>query len=207
MKETRQQALRSAALLAAFAVAGSALLALANSATHERIAQNERAETIRQLQQILPPGSHDNALLDKPRELSLPISFSRPGPDTIYIARRNGHPVAAILPVTAPNGYNGAIDLLLGISRDGEIIAARVTRHRETPGLGDGIDIERSDWITQFAGRSLQDPERWAVTKDGGHFDSLTGATITPRAIVKALHAALAYAATHQQEIFADGDV
>lgn len=205
MNDTQRQAFKSAALLAAFAVTGSALLALANEATRDRIAENERLETVRQLQQILPAGSYDNALLEDTLEMTLPADISRPGPDTIHLARRGDTVVAAILPVTAPNGYSGAIDLLLGVRRDGTIAAARVTRHRETPGLGDGIDLERSDWIRQFADRSLNNPLRWAVDKDDGPFDSLTGATITPRAVVQAIHGALQFVAAHRKEIFGDG--
>ncbi len=205
MHEIRREALRSAGLLAAFAVVGSALLAGAHWATRDRIAENERLSMIRQLQEILPAGSYDNRLLDDTRMLELPARISPAGIDTLYIARRQGHAVAAILPVTAPNGYNGAIDLLVGIRRDGRIAAVRVVRHRETPGLGDGIDASRGDWIHQFDGRSLGAPERWAVRKDGGPFDQLTGATITPRAVVKAVHATLQYFAEHHKDIFADG--
>lgn len=207
MNALQRQALTSAGILAAFAVVAGALLAGANRLTAERIAANERQTVVRQLQEILPPESYDNALLEDTRELTLPDSFSRPGPDTLHIARRAGEPVAAILPVTAPNGYNGAIDLLVGINRDNRIIAVRVTRHRETPGLGDGIEAKRSDWIHQFAGASLERPARWAVKKDGGDFTSLTGATITPRAVIQAVRGALEYFATHQDEIFVDGDL
>ena len=207
MNDAQKQALRSAGVLAAFAVVGSALLASANWLTRDRIAANERQAMILQLQEILPPDSYDNALLQDTRSLVLPASISPPGADTIYIARRNGHAVAAILPVTAPNGYSGAIDMLVGIQRDGRIAAVRITKHRETPGLGDGIDRSRSDWVTQFDNRSLNNPENWAVRKDGGSFDQLTGATITPRAVVKAVHGALSYFQTHQQDIFGDGEL
>ncbi len=205
-QDTQREALRSAGLLAAFAVVGSALLATANWATKDRIAENERQTMIRQLQEILPPDSYDNALLNDTRQLELPSSISPQGPDTLYIARREGHAVAAILPITAPNGYNGAIDMLVGIRRDGRIAAVRVIKHRETPGLGDGIDISRGDWISQFDNTTLKRPLRWAVKKDGGPFDQLTGATITPRAVVKAVHGALQYFSQNQQEIFADGE-
>lgn len=205
MKGT-SQALLSAGVLALFAVVGSAVLATAHWATRDRIAANERAVVIRQLQEILPAGSYDNKLLEDTLERDLPRSFSPPGMDTIHIARRGGGAFAAILPVTAPNGYNGAIDMLVGIHRDGRIAAVRVVKHRETPGLGDGIDASRGDWIQQFDNKSLLNPERWAVRKDGGSFDQLTGATITPRAVVRAVHGALAWFDEHQQEIFADDE-
>lgn len=203
MNDTQRQALISAGVLAAFAVVGSALLASANWATRDRIAENERLAMLSQLQEILPADSYDNALLQDTRQLTLPSTISAKGEDTLYIARRQGSPVAVIVPVTAPNGYNGAIDLLVGIQRDGRVAAVRVSKHRETPGLGDGIDKSRSDWIDQFAGRSLNNPQKWAVRKDGGNFDQLTGATITPRAIVKAVHGALNWYNDHQDAIFA----
>ncbi len=207
MTEAQKQALRSAGVLAAFAVVGSGLLASANWLTRDRIAENERLSMIAQLQEILPADSYDNALLQDTQTLTLPASISPPGDDTLYIARRGGAPVAVIMPVTAPNGYSGAIDMLVGIRRDGTVAAVRITKHRETPGLGDGIDRSRSDWVTQFDNTSLNNPENWAVRKDGGYFDQLTGATITPRAVVKAVHGALAYFKDHQQDIFGDGEL
>src|SRR5690606_27069458 len=108
------------------------------------------------------------------------------------------------LTVTAPNGYGGAIRLLVGIREDGTVAGVRVIDHRETPGLGDGIEIEKSDWMTDFEGRSLGDPpvQRWRVKKDGGEFDQFTGATITPRAVVTAVRNALIYFRTHRQALF-----
>lgn len=203
--EQGKQAVFSAAVLGGFAIIGAGLLATAYWATKDRIAENERQAMVRQLQEILPANSYDNALLDDTVMIELPASISEPGPDTIHLARRTGQIWAAIVPVTAPNGYNGAIDLLVGIKRDGSVAAVRVSQHRETPGLGDGIDKSRGDWIDQFDGKSLNNPERWAVRKDGGSFDQLTGATITPRAIVKAVHLALEFVAEHHEDIFTDG--
>ena len=205
--EIRRAALRAGLILATFAIVGSAILASANWATRERIADNERLVMVRQLQEILPAGSYDNALLEDTLALNLPKSITPSNPVTAYLARRNDYPVAVILPVTAPNGYSGAIELLVGVQRDGRIAAVRVVKHRETPGLGDGIDTSRGDWIHQFEGTSLNKPEVWAVRKDGGNFDQLTGATITPRAIVRAVHGALEYVHAHHKEIFGDGDV
>lgn len=205
MKEIQRQALISAAVLAGFAVVGSALLASANWGTKDRIAENERMAMLSQLQEILPPHSYDNALLQDTLQMNLPSNISPPGEDTLYLARRDGKPVAVIVPVTAPNGYNGAIEMLVGIQRDGQVAAVRITKHRETPGLGDGIDKSRSDWIDQFDGHSLHNPEHWAVRKDGGTFDQLTGATITPRAIVKAVHGALDWFDTAREQLFEDG--
>ena len=201
-QDIQRQALISAGVLAAFAVVGSALLASAHWLTKDRIAENERLAVLRQLQEILPPDSYDNALLQDTRITTLPAQLSPQGEDTLYIARRQGTPVAVIIPATAPNGYNGAIDLLVGVRSDGRLAAVRVSKHRETPGLGDGIDKSRGDWIDQFQGRSLGNPEKWAVRKDGGPFDQLTGATITPRAIVKTVQDTLQWFEGHRDWVF-----
>lgn len=107
----------------------------------------------------------------------------------VYRARLNGSDSAVIISSQAPNGYNGRISILVGIFFDGTIAGVRVTSHRETPGLGDDVELAKSDWILSFNGKSLKIPleEKWEVKKDGGNFDQFTGATITPRAIVAAV--------------------
>ena len=125
---------------------------------------------------------------------------------TVYRARREGKPVALVMAPVAPDGYSGTIKLLVGIGYDGTLTGVRVSAHHETPGLGDAIDEERSDWIFGFDGKSLDNPplERWRVKRDGGAFDQLTGATITPRAIVKAVKKTLLYYREHRAALFAD---
>ncbi|MBK1734982.1 hypothetical protein CKO15_06730 [Halorhodospira abdelmalekii] len=100
-------------------------------------------------------------------------------------------------------GYAGDIGVIVGIDRDGRVIAARVTEHRETPGLGDDIEARRSDWIEMFRGRSLGDPpsQRWTVKRDGGEFDQLTGATISARAVIEAVHEGLALFEEHREAL------
>jgi electron transport complex protein RnfG len=122
----------------------------------------------------------------------------------IYLARREGVPTAALIPVVAPDGYSGTIELLVGVERSGRIAGVRVLKHRETPGLGDAIDHRKSDWIEGFRGRSIGDPplERWTVSKDGGAFDAFTGATITPRAVIRATARALQFVDRHHEDIF-----
>src|SRR5690606_4959952 len=109
-------------------------------------------------------------------------------PVTVYRAFRGGEPVAALFNSVAPDGYSGEIRLLVGVRVDGSLSGVRVLSHKETPGLGDPIEVRHSDWITRFSGLSLENPpfERWKVRRDGGDFDQFTGATITPRAVVKA---------------------
>lgn len=190
--------------LLAFSAVAVALLAAVYQVAQPRIEAAEAAQQLRVLQQILPADSFDNALLDDTIEVELPLTLSRPGADTVWRARRGGRPVAVILPVTTRDGYSGDIDLLVGIHRDGRVAAVRVVAHRETPGLGDAIEIARSTWIEQFNGRALGDPPdtQWRVRKDGGAFDQLTGATITPRAVVAAVREALAYHAQAHERLY-----
>jgi electron transport complex protein RnfG len=123
----------------------------------------------------------------------------------IYIARQQGVAVAVIIPVTAPDGYSGEIDLIVGVNADGSIAGVRALRHKETPGLGDKVDLNKSDWILGFNGRSLGNPELsgWAVKKDKGIYDQFTGATITPRAVVAATLRAIQYARANGDSLFA----
>ncbi|MGE4405805.1 electron transport complex subunit RsxG, partial [Pseudomonas sp.] len=120
-----------------------------------------------------------------------------------YIAIKDGRPSAVILQAIAPDGYSGAIHLLVGIWADGRVAGVRVLGHRETPGLGDRIELTKSPWIRSFDGKSLENPQAdgWAVKKDRGTFDQFAGATITPRAVVGAVHRALQYFDVHKAEL------
>lgn len=204
----RRPALRemavAAALLTGFAVAGTALVAFVHERTAERIAANEAAATRALLRALLPDDGYDNDPVRDTLKVTAPAALGSAEPLTVYRARRDGRPVAAVLTVVAPDGYNGPIRLLVGIRRDGTVIGVRVLRHQETPGLGDAIEADKSDWVRQFRGRRLGDPpERdWRVARDGGAFDQLTGATITPRAVVRAVRRALVYFRTHRQSLF-----
>jgi electron transport complex protein RnfG len=204
MTDRRDGIWRSALLLAVVAVLGTALLSGVHELTAERIAAQERRAVLEQLAQVLPAERYDNELLSD-RIVVRDEGFFPGGQAVIvYRARRDGEPVALILRHRAVNGYNGDIDLLTGVAADGRITGVRVTRHNETPGLGDGIEVEKSDWIHGFDGRSLQDPpaDGWRVRRDGGVFDQFTGATITPRAVVGAVHAALQYVAQNRATLF-----
>ncbi|HIE5254938.1 TPA: electron transport complex subunit RsxG, partial [Serratia marcescens] len=119
-------------------------------------------------------------------------------PHRLYLARKNGQPTAAALETTAPDGYSGAIKLLVGADFNGTVLGTRVIEHHETPGLGDKIELRISDWISFFSGKKIEGPDdkRWAVKKDGGMFDQFTGATITPRAVVNAVRRTALYMET-----------
>jgi electron transport complex protein RnfG len=197
-------ALRSAAALGLVAIAGTALLAGVHHLTADRIAAQERRAVLEQLQEIIPADRYDNALQDDWISFTDEAHFPRGQEVTAYRARRGGQPVAVILRFAAVNGYNGPIHLLAGIEADGSLAGVRVTAHRETPGLGDAIEVARNDWIRSFDGRSLRSPgpRGWRVRRDGGEFDQFTGATITPRAIVEAVRLALDYYAANRRTLF-----
>lgn len=196
---------RAAGVLAGFAVLGAVLVAVTWESTEERIARNEQEFLLRSLADVLPAGEYDNAVHEDFITVRDPELLGTDAPVTVYRARHGDRPVAAVLTPTAPAGYSGAIRLLVGVRADGRLSGVRVVSHRETPGLGDKIEAERSDWILEFAGMSLGDPprERWAVQRDGGRFDQFTGATITPRAVVSAVRDALIYFGQHREALFA----
>lgn len=195
---------RSALALGLVVIIGTALLATVSSLTRERIFAQEQRVVLEQLQQIISEDQYDNALQSDIYLLKDENAFPNGQTVTVYRARKQGQPVAVILRFAAMDGYNGRINLLAGINNSGQLTGVRVTSHMETPGLGDGIEVERSDWILAFKGLSLQQPaiEQWAVRRDGGKFDQMTGATITPRAVVNAVKRALQYFAAHQKEMF-----
>lgn len=205
LEKTGRRMAIAAGLLAAFAATGVGLVAFTELSTRERIAANERAYLMRTLNEIVPAEAHDNDMFSDTIEVSDVELLGTPEAITVFRAFSGGRPVAVILTPIAPDGYSGAIKLLVGIAMDGRLTGVRVTSHRETPGLGDGIEAARSDWILGFDGRSLDDPPigRWAVRRDGGDFDQFTGATITPRAVVKAVSNALLYFEKNGQALFA----
>jgi len=201
----RQIAITTVILLL-FALVGAALVAFTHDSTRERIAANERATLLRKLHQLLPPERFDNALLEDHIELRDGILSGGSGESLpVYRARLQGEPVALVIASIAPDGYSGNIRLLVGINADGTLSGVRVVSHRETPGLGDAIDEQRSDWIHKFTGLSLSIPpeERWAVKRDHGDFDQLSGATITSRAVIKAVKRTLLYYRDHRAALFA----
>lgn len=203
-----QNVSKMAALLTAFSVVGTGIVAIAFNSTKVQIKANE-AQTLReQLSALVPANQYDNQLATDIVVVTDPAQLGTSKPVKIYRARLQGEPTAAIFETIAPDGYSGSINLLIAIDSEGIIAGVRVVKHRETPGLGDYIEHTRSNWIFGFDGRSLSNPvsARWKVRKDGGDFDHITGATITPRAIVKAVHRTLQYFANHRDHVFSSGE-
>jgi Na+-translocating ferredoxin:NAD+ oxidoreductase subunit G len=202
VKATLAQMLRAGGVLGAFGLVAAAVLGGTYALTADRIRAAEQQRLLRQLEEVLPAGAYDNDVAND--TLQVRNDALGPGPHTIWRARQNGLPVAAVLSAIAPDGYSGPIALLVGVAHDGRITGVRVSSHKETPGLGDKIDLTRSDWVLDFDGRSLLDPgaREWGVRKDGGAFDQFAGATITPRAVVKAVRRSLQYFAEHRETLF-----
>ncbi len=187
---------RNSVLLGLFATLATGLIAGVYLGTRERIAAERRKAEGRALHQIVPVERHDNQMLDDFIALGEDApGLGLRGERRLYVARRGGEAVAVVIPATAPDGYAGDIDLAVGVNSDGSIAGVRVLAHRETPGLGDRVELKKSPWILGFDGRSLADPEpeRWGVKKDRGAFDQFTGATITPRAVTAAVKRSLEY--------------
>lgn len=196
--------LKNALILSAFAAVTTGMIAGMNYLTEARIEASRQGELMRSLNELVPPGLYDNDLLADPLTIQDTTLLGYSGPETIWRATRGGRPVAVLFPVIAPDGYSGRLRLLVAVRYSGELAGVRVLSHKETPGLGDAVDRTKSSWIDVFTGKSLSDPDEagWAVRKDGGQFDQFTGATITPRAVVKAVHRALVYYQGHRDLLF-----
>ena len=196
--------LLTAGLLAGFAVTGVGLVTGTHLVTKDQILENERNRLMLNVAKVLAPDRYDNDPVSDFMDLTDP-EWSAPDDEIrVYRAFKDGKPIAAVFPITAPDGYNGAIRLLMAVNYDGSVSGVRVLHHRETPGLGDVIEASKSKWITYFTGKTLDNPEAagWKVKKDGGSFDQFTGATITPRAIVTAVHRGLRLFQKHRPALF-----
>lgn len=202
MNEAPRESLRAGLQLGLAALVATALLAGTYFLTRDRIAAAEHRARMQALEVVLPATRYDNDLLGDTVRVQAPAWLGSEA-TTVHRASLAGAPSALVFEVVAPDGYGGPIRLLLAIAADGTVLGVRVTAHRETPGLGDDIEAGRSDWITRFRGRALGAPADagWAVRKDGGEFDQFAGATVTPRAVVRAVHRALRFTARHGDEI------
>jgi Na+-translocating ferredoxin:NAD+ oxidoreductase subunit G len=199
------RALRAGITLAAAVGVAVAVLAMVHEATRGRVAASNRARSAAAFDRVLGGLRYDNDLLADRILVSDAELLGTAASVPVYRARRAGKPVAAILETVAPDGYAGSIRLLVAVTHDGRLLGVRVLQHEETPGLGDAIEEQRSDWILAFAGRSLADPppSRWKVRKDSGDFDQVTGATVTSRAVVAAVRNTLAFVAKQGTSLFA----
>lgn len=196
--------IRTALVLGVFALISTWLVAITFDATKAPIAASEKKALLRNLHQLIPPTMHDNDLFTDVITVKDAAHLGINTPLRVFRARMNKQPIAVAIESVAPDGYSGNIFLLIAIRYDGSLLGVRVSKHKETPGLGDAIEIERSDWVTGFNNKSLSTThtKAWQVEKDGGEFDQFTGATITPRAIVKAVHKTLLYYQQHRDSLY-----
>ena len=187
-------------LLGTFALLASGALAWASNATGDAIAAAEAKDLRDSLSEVLPQGFADNDFLNDKLEIE------RNGKPVIIYRARQGEVVKGAVFKVAERGYAADIQVLMAVDAEGRTLGVRVIKHAETPGLGDKIEIKKDPWIRRFEGKSLADPvpEKWGVKKDNGIFDQFAGATITPRAVVKAVKGGLEFYAAHRKEILGE---
>lgn len=191
-------------LVGAVAVGAAVLVTASYEFSRDRIVENERAQLLDRLHSVLDPDVEARSPNPVRLSVTAPEALGTAEEVDVFVAIENGEPLATIIAPVAPDGYNAPIRLLVGIAPDGRLTGVRAVSHRETPGLGDRIEIEKASWIRQFEGMSLDEPARplWAVDKDDGAFDTLTGATVTSRAVVRAVRRTLEFYETNRQTLF-----
>ncbi|ATF10258.1 Electron transport complex protein RnfG [Candidatus Enterovibrio altilux] len=189
-------------ILALAAFLSTGLIAITNSLTKDTITEQQRLQLLQVLNQVIPTDIHNNMLSHRCTLIpKLHLNITQPMP--VYIAIKNGKLLAMAVEAIALDGYNGAIKVLVGVDTNNTVLGVRVLQHNETPGLGDKIDLNISDWVLSFSGKSIESvtDKRWAVYKDGGQFDQFTGATITPRAVVNTVKKVAWYASQNKDKI------
>jgi electron transport complex protein RnfG len=205
-------AVRTAATLFIFVIIFTGLLSGAYLWTKPAIEASAAEEKMKLVDEVLPRSEYDNALLEDTVSLSATPELGLSDPSLLYRARKAGQPVALVFEAVAPDGYAGKIRLIVAIRANGEVAGVRVTQHKETPGLGDYVELKKDKnkarpWITQFNGMSLAQvaDKEWKVKKDGGRLDYYAGATVTPRAVSKAVLKAVKWAEANRDRLFAEG--
>ena len=202
--------LRTGGIMVVFTLAFTALMASTYGITRPAIEASKQESQQRLVDEVLPPASYDNALLDDMVRVAAPAALGMDDGARVWRARRGGEPVVLVVEGAATDGYSGRIELVVAIGRDGRLSGVRVTAHKETPGLGDYIDPRKDrhkdqPWIGQFAGARWADVNtaEWAVRKDGGSFDYRAGATISARAVTRAVGRITAFATGRLDALFA----
>lgn len=194
---------KSSLVLVLFAIASTALVTITFALTKDQIAYQQQQQLLSTLNQVVPKAQHDNELYKACILVKNQEALGSEQPMPIYLASLNGKHSGAAIEAIAPDGYSGEIKIIVGVDSEAMVTGVRVLSHQETPGLGDKIDIRITRWVDAFLGKTVDNLEdkSWAVQKDGGQFDQFTGATITPRAVVKAVKRAVWFYKTHQDEL------
>jgi len=195
---------RNTFLLAAFAVICTGSVAVVNVFTQPLIAQQEQKALLKTLNQLIPETLYDNDIVASCFSVTDQSLLGSAQPQQVFISKKGDRPTALLLETTTMSGYSGQINLVVGIYENGKIAGVRVIQHSETPGLGDKVQTNKSDWIYSFNDKFYQKAQksRWDVTKNGGDFDAFTGATITPRAVIFAVKDALIYFQNNKEKLF-----
>lgn len=204
--------MRTASILFVFVIIFTALLSAAYLWTKPSIEASAAEEKMKLIDEVLPRSDYDNALLEDKSPLPPTAELGLTDTTTLYHARKNGQPVAIVFEAIVPDGYAGKIRLIIAIRADGQVAGVRVTQHKETPGLGDYVEVRKDKnkarpWITQFTAMSLKETRDadWKLRKDGGSLDYHAGATVTPRAVAKAVFKAVKWADMNHDQLFMQG--
>ncbi len=194
---------RNGLLLGAFALLTTAIIAATHLNTKDLIEEQIRIAREKALLEIVPRERHDNQMLELSIKTQDKDLLKLSDEQNIFAATKAGKIIAMIFPAVAPDGYNGNINMLVGVNMDGTVAGVRVVEHEETPGLGDKVELKKSEWVLSFNGRSIGNPDekRWTVKKDKGEFDQFTGATITPRAVSQAVYRTLKYFSKEKESL------
>ncbi|MGO1297731.1 MAG: electron transport complex subunit RsxG [Vibrio sp.] len=195
---------KNGVILAIFACASTGVVALTNYLTQDKIQEQEQAQLLSILNQVVPKSLHDNTLSNTCAMIRNPkLGTMKAMP--AYFGTQDGELSAIAIEAIAPDGYNGPIKIIVGMNKQGIVTGTRVLAQKETPGLGDKIDLRVTDWILSFTGKTVtkQNYDTWKVRKDGGQFDQFTGATITPRAVVKAVRNTVEFVKHNRDKLFA----
>lgn len=193
---------KNSGILILAALLSTGLVAITHTLTESKITEQAQEQLLKTLNQVIPESLYDNALTQTCTFVTDP-ALNTSIPQRAFIATRDQKPVAIAVETIAPDGYNGTIKLLVATDLNQNVLGVRVLQHNETPGLGDKVDLNISDWILSFTNKTIEfeNDERWAVRKDGGQFDQFTGATITPRAVVNAAKKAAWFIQQQQAKI------
>jgi len=194
---------KNGAVLALFALACTSVVAITHAVTKDRIAEQEQVQLLKIINQLLPEDGHDNNIFQSCKLMTNEALLGTSDPQRIFTATKNNEAVGYAIEGIAPTGYNGNIKLVVGVDTAGKVTGVRILGHNETPGLGDKVEYRKSNWLDDFVDQTLteENAHTWAVTKDGGDFDSFTGATITPRAVVNSVKDILTF---YQSAQFSD---
>ncbi len=205
MKRLGKSTIRTAINMLFFALIGTAILAVTYELTHPLIEASEEKEKLNSITQVVPTSLYDNELIKDTLLIPANSQLGTEQDTVAYRGRLKGEPSVVVLEAIAPDGYSGKIAMIVAINYAGSITGVRVISHKETPGLGDYINIAKNQWINLFTATSHEryKEDEWEVKKDGGQIDYMAGATITPRAVVKAVHKTLHYFEDNRDKLFA----